>query len=178
MEHSAEQAIVSYMYAGQTFKQQVESNFVNDVFNSAFGGGFHSILFDVVREKLGLCYSIGSCDYGVGDSNRTIMYTMLNKDNVEEALEAIDKCFKDVQENGINDELLTISKKSISISVASSAQTCSGYASNFLDCFFAVDELISIEDSLRKINSIQNSDVIEFARWLGSNPRQLITMNV
>ena len=177
MQHNSEQAVVSAVYKGLSIDQKIERNYVNRVFHNAFGGNLHSILFDRVREKLGLCYSVSSFDFRAGDENRTFFYTTLKKENVDQALSEIEKCFKEVQENGIDDDLLKIAKKNLILDIASCTQTASGYAGQFMDLYFDYG-LTSYEEDASKIMSIENKDIIEFARWLDSSPKQLLMMNV
>jgi len=177
LEHCSEQAVIAAVYRGCTTEQENEFNFVDDVFHNAFGGELHSILFDRVREKLGLCYYVSSFEHRVGIENRTLFYAMLKKENVDQAFSEIEKCFKEVQENGIDDNLLRIAKKNSVMEMANTSETASGYSSIFIDRYFEVG-IRSFDDVASKMMSIENKDIIEFARWLDSSPKQLLMMNV
>ena len=177
MQHNSEQAVISAVYKGLSIDQKIERNYVNRVFHNAFGGNLHSILFDRVREKLGLCYNVSSFDHRVGEENRTFFYATLKKENVDQALSEIEKCFKEIQKNGIDDDLLRIAKKNLILDVASSTQTADSYARQFMDLYFDYG-LESYEENAAKIMLIENKDIIEFARWLNSSAKQLLMMNV
>lgn len=177
LNHASEQSIVCLNYQSLTRQEEYNFNFVNNVFLNGFGGGMHSILFDRVREKLGLCYSISAFDYYIGDNSRTLFFTMLQKENVDNAINEMKKCFKEVQDNGFDEELLLLAKKNCVFDVANSSQTSSNYAQCFLDSYFEVG-LRDCDEIINKINSIENKDVIEYARFLNESPEEIIMMNV
>lgn len=90
-----------------------EYNYPLVILNNVFGGGASSILFQKVREELGLCYSIGSYlqpFQGVGTVN---IYAGLNKNYGEKALEVIDRELSLFVKNGITDRQLEINKEKI-----------------------------------------------------------------
>lgn len=90
-----------------------EYNYPLVILNNILGGGASSILFQKVREELGLCYSIGSYlqpFQGVGTVN---IYAGLNKNYGEKALEVIDREVSLFAKDGITDRQLEINKEKI-----------------------------------------------------------------
>ncbi|NME81788.1 pitrilysin family protein [Clostridium sp. SM-530-WT-3G] len=90
-----------------------KNNYSLVLLNNIFGNGASSILFQKVREELGLCYSIGSYlqpFQGVGTLN---IYAGLNKNYGEKALEVINKELNLFVKNGITDRQLEINKEKI-----------------------------------------------------------------
>ncbi|MBE6062204.1 MAG: insulinase family protein [Clostridium butyricum] len=90
-----------------------KDNYSLVLLNNIFGNGASSILFQKVREELGLCYSI--CSYlqpfqGIGTLN---IYAGLNKNYGEKALEVIDKELSLFAKNGITNRQLEINKEKI-----------------------------------------------------------------
>ena len=61
-----EQAHVVMGYEGLSYREP--DFYAAQVFSGLFGGGMSSRLFQEVREKRGLCYSIYSCAWGLNDT--------------------------------------------------------------------------------------------------------------
>lgn len=59
--------------------------------NEKFGGGISSDLFEIIREELGLCYSIGSTYYAA--SGVLLVLAVINKSDLNEILVKIDQIY-------------------------------------------------------------------------------------
>lgn len=81
------------------------------VFNGMFGGYAHSKLFMNVREKASLCYYCASRL----DNYKGLMYVYsgIEPQNYDQAIEIIDQQLKDVMEGNFTDKELELSKKSL-----------------------------------------------------------------
>lgn len=90
------QTYLEIIYDCKVFSKNKEFYAVSFL-NYAFGGCSNSKLFQIVREKYGLCYSISSNYFGASGIillSAIIDYTSLNK-----TLEAIDEAFNDLLNN-------------------------------------------------------------------------------
>jgi zinc protease len=85
-----------------------------NVFNEAFGGGFSSRLFNDIRTKLGLAYSVGG---GVGANfghPGILQFAMGTKSqSTIEAIQALDKDIADLSKQPITDEEIKHAKDAI-----------------------------------------------------------------
>lgn len=73
-------------------------------FNGIFGGGMSSRLFQEVREKAGLAYSVYSYASLYEDCGNLIVYAGVNPEKADQAMQAIGRCIKALKEKGITDE--------------------------------------------------------------------------
>lgn len=166
--HPSKQAVIALTTKGICTRQEIELGYLPDIFFNGFGGGMHSILFDRLREELGLCYSVhgwhGSADdYGFG-----VIHVMLNEEQVPLALEEIKKLIAQVNEQGLNDSLLRISKKNYLFGFGRRLQTSNGI-NNHADDFFALDgydliKYINFDERRKMVAAITNDDIIAFSR--------------
>ncbi|MDZ5017227.1 insulinase family protein, partial [Clostridium perfringens] len=83
-----------------------EKSYALVLLNNVFGGGASSVLFQNVREELGLCYTIysyGQPYLGVGINN---IYTGVSKQSADKALDVINKQLKKFADKVISKDLL------------------------------------------------------------------------
>jgi predicted Zn-dependent peptidase len=77
---------------------------IGGIITAAIGGGMNSMLFREVREKGGLCYSVGAGNYSkYANKQLGYVYTQLSPENVDKAKEKIDSVFDDAASNGLTD---------------------------------------------------------------------------
>lgn len=127
--------------------------------NNIFGGGASSILFQKVREELGLCYSIYSYMQpylGVGTMN---IYTGLSNKYSEKAISVIDKHLKEFASNGISNELLEINKEKIKASYILGLESTSSRMFANAKCFLLQNKIKTQEDVINRINKIDKNDI-------------------
>ena len=81
--------------------------------SSALGGGMSSMLFQEVREKLGLVYSV--FDYGAPYEGlgAHCIYFGTNPKNLEKAVGAVKKCLKEFCEKGMDEETFFRAKQQV-----------------------------------------------------------------
>jgi len=162
--HKSKQAIIGLTVKGISSIEHNSMNFCGSVFAQGMGGGMHSLLFDRIREELGLCYSIGTWANTYKDVGELTIYCMLDENNIQLAKDEILKVINKVRENGFDSELLDISKKGLLFDVATESETSSEYASLVADTYFLNGcKYLSYEDKFNSLKNITNKDIKEFA---------------
>ena len=78
--------------------------------NTLFGGGMSSRLFQNIREKRGLAYSIGSYPLCYNKSGLLAISAGVSPENAEETMELIFEEIRELRENGITKEELSACK--------------------------------------------------------------------
>lgn len=127
--------------------------------NNVFGGGASSILFQKVREELGLCYTVYSYPQtylGVGTLN---IYTGLSKQFADKALEVIDKELKEFSDKGICDKTLNINKEKIKASYILGLESTSSRMFSNAKSVLLQNKVKTQEDVIDRINKISNDDI-------------------
>jgi len=138
-----------------------ENNYALVLLNNIFGGGASSILFQKVREELGLCYSIASYlqpFQGVGTLN---IYAGLNRNYGEKALEVIDKEIDLFGKNGITKEQLEINKEKIKANYILGLESTSSRMFANAKTYLFRNKIKTQEDVIKKIDEI-NEDNIQY----------------
>lgn len=127
--------------------------------NNIFGGGASSILFQKIREELGLCYSIYSYIQpylGVGTLN---IYTGLSNKHCDKAIDVINKHLYEFANKGISNELLEINKEKIKASYILGLESTSSRMFANAKCFLLQNKIKTQEEVINKINKIDKNDI-------------------
>ncbi len=138
-----------------------DNNYALVLLNNIFGGGASSILFQKVREELGLCYSIASYlqpFQGVGTLN---IYAGLNRNYGEKALEVIDKEIALFSKNGITNQQLEINKEKIKANYILGLESTSSRMFSNAKTYLFRNMVKTQEDVITKIDEI-NKDNIQY----------------
>src|SRR5699024_1311848 len=80
------------------------------VVNNVLGGGMSSRLFQEIREKRGLAYSIFSYHASYLDSGMLVIYVGTTKDHLHELEVTMNETIHDLIENGLTDKEFENSK--------------------------------------------------------------------
>ncbi|MGL4773600.1 MAG: M16 family metallopeptidase [Clostridium sp.] len=127
--------------------------------NNVFGGGASSILFQKVREELGLCYTIYSYPHpymGVGSLN---IYTGLSKNQAPKALEVINRELNNFANIKISKEQIAINKEKIKGAyILGLESTSSRMFGNARSVLFR-GRVRTQEEVIEKINKITEEDI-------------------
>lgn len=132
-----------------------------EIVNVAFGGGMSSRLFQVIREELGLAYSVYSYKNSYIDNGTFVIAVSTNPSSVEKALKAVRKEIDKLKSEGFTKEEFERAKKqlrgSFTIGQESSMSMMRAIGRNALclERTFDVDELIDGIDkvTLEEVNS-------------------------
>lgn len=136
-----------------------ENNYALVLLNNIFGGGASSILFQKVREELGLCYSIASYlqpFQGIGTLN---IYAGLNRNYGEKALEVIDKEVTLFSKNGITKEQLEINKEKIKANYILGLESTSSRMFSNAKTYLFRNQIKTQETVIKKIDEINEESI-------------------
>ncbi|MGN1212513.1 MAG: M16 family metallopeptidase [Christensenellales bacterium] len=136
--------------------------YVAKIFDVAFGVGMSSILFQRIREQLGLVYSIYSntiANSAGGDM--TIRFATTTK-NVPLALTAIAEEIQKVKQNGLTDEQFENAKNNLISTIKLSFETTS-FVSLFNAKNMAFDsKVITKEQYIKRVNAVKQKDILPY----------------
>lgn len=127
--------------------------------SNVLGGGASSILFQKVREELGLCYNIVCYPQTFMGTGMIDIYTGLGKTYGEKALEVIREEVYKFSKIGISKETLNISKEKIKASYMLGLEsTSSKMFSNAKSVLFR-NKIRTDEEVMKKVDNISEEDI-------------------
>ena len=136
------------------------------VANVALGSGMSSRLFQAVREKLGLCYTIYSYPSGYRNTGSLAVYAGLNKENLNKAYEAIFSVLKGFREDGIESNELLRAKAQMLSSFEFGSESAASQMMLFGKYLLFTDKIFDFDNKVKKIESVTLDDINDFIRSL------------
>jgi len=143
-----------------------DRRFALGVLNSALGGGMSSRLFQEVREKRGLAYSVYSFASHYADLGMFGVYAGCQPGRVDQVLEICKAELAKVAEQGISSEELTRGIGQLRGSLVLGLEDTGSRMSRLGKSELVYGELLSVEDILDKIGAVTLEDVRSLANEL------------
>ena len=136
-----------------------EHGYALTLLSNVFGGGASSILFQEVREKLGLCYSIYCYPQPFQNAGSLSIYAGLGKNYGEKALEVILKEINKFAKEGLTDDKLNINKEKLKASyILGLESTSSRMFANAKSVLFK-NKITTQEDVIKRVDKISQEDI-------------------
>jgi predicted Zn-dependent peptidase len=136
------------------------------VFNTMLGGSMSSRLFQNVREKRGLAYSVGSGLSAFRDAGLLSIYAGCSNARVEEVVRVIMDELRGVVAGGVADAELVRAKDNVKGSLILGLESTWQRAAYLARQEIYFDEPFTIEDTLAGIDAVTLADVVRVAREL------------
>ena len=170
VEHKdTEQAHLSFSFAG--LSRSDPDRFVVRLLNVLLGEGMRSRLFQEVRERLGLAYTVASYASTLQDTGALGIYAGVAADRVEEAIRAtLGQLDRLRQEQVAEDELeatLEFTRGRLALSLEDSFTTAAWYARQQLHG----PEVLTPREAIAQFEAVQPTDIQRLARTLFQEER-------
>ncbi|MBC3986016.1 M16 family metallopeptidase [Streptomyces buecherae] len=141
------------------------------VLNTALGGGMSSRLFQEVREKRGLAYSVYSYTSGFADCGLFGVYAGCRPSQVHDVLRICRDELDEVAEKGLSDEELRRAIGQLSGSTVLGLEDTGALMNRIGKSELCWGDQMSVDDMLTRIAAVTADDVREIARTvLGQRP--------
>ncbi len=136
-----------------------EAFYTAQVLSALLGGGMSSRLFQEVREKRGLCYSIYSSAWGLKDSGLLAIHAATGKDMMAELIDVIGVEVRRLAEDGPGREEIQRAKAQFKAGLAMGLESPSARAEQMARQLLAFDRLLPIEDLIARIEAVTRDDL-------------------
>ena len=143
------------------------------VLNAALGGGMSSRLFQEVREKRGLAYSVYSYSAQYADAGLFGVYAGCAPKKVDEVLDLCRTELARVAADGITDEELTRAKGQLRGSLVLGLEDTGSRMVRLGKGELVHGEILSIDESLRRFDAVTLDEVRDVASSLLAAPPTL-----
>jgi predicted Zn-dependent peptidase len=150
-----------------------ERRFALGVLNAALGGGMSSRLFQEIREKRGLAYSVYSYNSQYADTGIFGVYAGCLPAKVDEVLEICREEVAKVAEHGITEEELERGKGQLRGSFVLGLEDTGSRMSRIGKSELVYDSLLSVDDILGRIEAVTLDDVRTVGRDILGRPMTL-----
>ena len=122
-----------------------------------------SRLFQTVREKLGLAYTVYSYNSAYADTGMLAVYAGVNAGNYLKSVEAIGKCIADIKKKHLSNDEFNRGKEQMKASSIFSQENTSSQMLIYGKELIYSGKLYDFEERISRINDITIDDVCEAA---------------
>ncbi|MGQ0803067.1 MAG: M16 family metallopeptidase [Actinomycetota bacterium] len=145
------------------------------VLNQAFGGGMASRLFQEVRERRGLAYSVYSYRNSFADTGAVAIYVGTAPGRVEEALAVVDgELGRLVSDRGLTDAELDAAKGHLKGSIALSLESSISRMHRIGSSELTLREIPTLDEVVARVDAVGPDDIARVVdRVLGRGERTL-----
>jgi len=143
-----------------------DRRFALRVFDTILGGSSSSRLFQEVREKRGLAYSVYSYASHYHDTGQVGVYVGTRPDNVGEAMRVIADELKRVVQEPVSDEELNRAKENVKGRMVLSFESTLTHMNRLGGSVLMGVPLLSLDEMLAAIDAVTLDDVASLAREL------------
>ena len=150
-------------YGMEAVARSDERRFAMGVLSAALGGGMSSRLFQEIREKRGLAYSVYSYAQQFAGSGLIGFYAGCNPAKAVEVVEIIRSVLSDVAENGMTHEEIDRAKGAVRGSLVLSQEDTGSRMSRIGKNEIVYGQVMDFDDILTSIDRVSAQDIREIA---------------
>jgi predicted Zn-dependent peptidase len=136
------------------------------VLDSVLGGCMSSRLFQEIREKRGLVYSVSTIQTALSDCGTFGIFAGTSAEKVPEVLSVARGIFADVASHGITDEELDRAKELLKGALALNLESTSSRMMRIARNNLYYGRFVPVEETIQKIDDVTHSEVKDLASWL------------
>jgi len=150
-----------------------ERRYAQAVLTTAFGGGMSSRLFQQVRERRGLAYSVYAYSQGFADAGLFAMYAGCSPSKASTVIEVCREQLADLVARGLTSEELARSKGQVRGATVLGQEDTGARMTRIARSQLHDEPLLSIDGLLAKVDAVTMADVRAIADELGSQAPSL-----
>lgn len=151
------QANISFGFKGCSFmsEEQTAQSFLNIIFGSAMS----SRLFQAVREKLGLAYSVYSMPLDYADDGYFTVYLGTSVKKAKKAVEAVRDEILKLKKEGITEKELSSAREQLKAAYVLGAESASSVMRLYGKAAILKNAVYDVEEKIKAVNRVTVEDV-------------------
>ena len=146
------------------------------VLNTVLGGGMSSRLFQEIREKRGLAYSVYSFNQGYSDAAAFGLYAGCSPQKATEVIKLMLDELGKVSVDGITEAELALAKGNISGGLALKFESTQARMSRLSGAELTDGEFIDLDESLARYAAVQLAEVQDLAKLMFDAPKSFVAV--
>ncbi len=164
---SFEQSHLLIGFSGPSYRE--DAFFTAQVFSGLFGGGMSSRLFQEVREKRGLCYSIYSTAWGLKDAGLLGIHAATGADMMIELIDVVASEMKRAADKTPSGPEISRAKAQLKAGLLMALEGCSARAEQMARHLLSHDRILSTGELMQKVDDVTPELVREFAAAIATS---------
>lgn len=134
------------------------------ILNSVFGGSINSRLFQIIRENLGLTYTIYSYGSAYKKAGLYQVYGAMNPMQLEEVIQNTFEIIEDIKANGITEDELIMTKEQIKTELILGSESAKNRMNSNGKSILFKDSITPLEEIISKVNAVNKEEITDFAK--------------
>ncbi len=131
------------------------------IVNAVLGGSMSSRLFQEVRERRGLAYTVYSYLTSYKDTGSLVIYAGVNADNYLQSVEAVQSCIDDIKNKNITEYEFRRGKEQLLSSQIFAQESTSSQMLLYGKELIYSGNIYNFEERVKKINAVTYQDVLQ-----------------
>ncbi len=152
--------------AGPGIRRDDPRRYASALLDAILGGSASSRLFQEIREKRGMAYSVYTYGSQYLDAGQVGIYVGTREENLRECLDVIAAELRDVGAGNLRDGELDRAKENMKGRLLLSLESTSARMSRLGKATVTGSEIVAIEETERRIEAVTEDDVAALARAL------------
>jgi predicted Zn-dependent peptidase len=153
-----------------------ERRYAESIFNAILGGNMSSRLFQEIREKRGLAYSLYSHISAYMDTGLIRIYVATDKEQVNRVLELIEQQIKGIQRGDLSTDDVARAKEYLMGGILLAAESMGNLMIRLARNEFIFERYISYEELIAELKKVTLDEVIGVARGIFSTGKVSLTL--
>lgn len=153
-----------------------ERRYAMGILNTVLGGGMSSRMFQEIREKRGLAYSVYSFNQGYSDAAYFGLYAGCSPAKTAEVTRLMISEFEKIASEGIRQDELDLAKGNISGSLALKYESTMARMNRLISAEIVNGEFFDLDDSLRQVHAVTLADIQSLAQELVTRERSIVAV--
>jgi predicted Zn-dependent peptidase len=150
---------VHFCYGSPAFSQHDENRYTLTILDTVLGGNMSSRLFQEIREKRGLAYSIGSYSVSYDEGGMFTVYGGTSPDTFEQVLDLTRVELEKVKRDGLTEDEVSKSKTQIRGALVLGLENMSSRMMRMGKSLLYFDRVIPLDEIIQKINAVSHDDL-------------------
>lgn len=174
MENGAIQAHVCLGTHAYSYKNPKKFGLL--VLNTLLGSGMSSRLFQNIREKHGIAYSVYSFIDFLYDTGLFGIYIGTDKHKVDDSIDLINRELEQLMEESISDSELDRTKSQLKGNLMLGLESTSSRMNRLAKMELYLEKHFTLDDTLNEIEKVSKKDILDIANELFTNDRIYTTI--
>ncbi|MEG0940799.1 MAG: pitrilysin family protein [Oscillospiraceae bacterium] len=141
-----------------------DERFAINLLSTILGGGVSSRLFQNIREKYGLCYSVYTFQATFEDNGLLAVATAVGKETEMRTLSLIGDELRSFAENGASEEELQRAREQAKSSLVMGLESTSSRMVKLGNAMLALNKCLTTDEIIAKYDAVTREDIIRLAR--------------
>ena len=141
-----------------------EKRFAEAIFNTILGGNMSSRLFQEIREKRGLAYSVYSYISAFIDTGLLRIYVAIDKKEINRVVKLIGRLIKGIQNGDLSEDDIARTKECLIGGILLGAENMGNLMMRLAKNEFIFERYISYEEVIKELKKVTLNEVIDVSK--------------